>query len=75
MTDIYVPSAVSVAHGTYTATNDTNAIELARLLGITMASDGTYTLDSTAAHPDFNKISGAARAALARELSKIVTAT
>lgn len=75
MSDTYVPSAATTAHGTYTATNDTNAIELARLLGITMESDGTYVLEPTAAHPDFNKISGATRAAIARELSKIVTAT
>jgi len=70
MVDHYKPP-----HGTYTTTNDTNCIELARLFGITMAADGTYTLLGGATVPDFNKISEGMRVALANELSAMITAT
>ena len=61
--------------GTYSATNDTNCIELARLFGIDMESDGTYVLLDTATVPDFNKISPYIRDRLAQELSAMITAT
>ena len=61
--------------GTYTATNDTNCIELARLFGIDMEADGTYVLLDTATVPDFNKIAPYMRDRLAKELSAMITAT